>query len=286
MTISLPIRRFIEASVVSALSWLKRGLRRLKALNKISQQKASLWLLDSKSRWRLWGLSLSFHGILIIFMMISLTMHPQGGDRGKAESPSYVEISLSEEAPTIRPSLSSPAPVKPIESQSTTSPLKTTQGPKPIKPLDPIASPKPNINEETQKKDVASEQSVTTQDTLPSSAEGSQGEPLTDQPLNWAMIAPCWAAIGASKGISVTLTLTTGTDGTLSIPPEIVRPSTGTAPDEGRLTAEYLALHALATCGDTKALKPKLPTTITFLSQDDLNALSPQEFAAQGGVYY
>jgi hypothetical protein len=219
-------------------------------------------------------------------MMISLSMEPQGGDRGKAESPSYVEISLSAKAQTIRPSPSSPAPVKPIKAQSTTPPLKNTQGPKPIKPLDPIASPRPNINEETQKKDVASEQSTPPQDTLASSAEGSEGKPLTDQPINWAMLAPCWAEMGASKGISVTLTLTTGTDGQLSVPPEIVRQHTDTAPDEGRLTAEYLALHALATCGDTKALKPNSSTTITFLSQDDLKSLSPQDFAAQGGVYY
>jgi hypothetical protein len=100
------------------------------------------------------------------------------------------------------------------------------------------------------------------------------------------MIAPCWAEIGASKGISVTLILTTGPDGTLSVPPEIVRQDTDTLPNEGRLTAEYLALHALATCGDTKALKPNSPTTITFLSQDDLKALSPEDFAAQGRIYY
>jgi YD repeat-containing protein len=77
-----------------------------------------------------------------------------------------------------------------------------------------------------------------------------------------------------------------GPDGQLSAPPEIVRPPINTAPDEGRLTAEYLALHALATCGDTKALKANSPTTITFLSQDDLKALTPQDFVAQGGVYY
>jgi hypothetical protein len=127
---------------------------------------------------------------------------------------------------------------------------------------------------------VASKQSAPPQDTLASSAEGSRGELLTDQPLNWAMIAPCWAEIGASKRISVTLILTTGPDGTLSVPPEIVRQHTDTLPNEGRLTAEYLALHALATCGGTKALKPNSPTTITFLSQDDLKALSPEDVTA------
>jgi hypothetical protein len=284
MDISPRIRRFIEALADIAAIRLNRGLRRLKTLKNISQQKASLWLLDPKSRWRLWALSLSFHGILIIVMMISLSIVPQVGDRGKVRSPSYVEISLSAQAQTIRPSPSSPAPVKPIESQSTTSPIKTAQQPKPIKQLDQKANPRPD--DEPQKTNVASEQSASPQDTLASNAEGSEGKPLTDQPLNWAMIAPCWAEIGAPKGISVTLTLTTGSDGSLSAPPEIVRPPINTAPDEGRLTAEYLALHALATCGDTKALKPKLPTTVSFLSHDDLKSLSPQDFATQGGVYY
>jgi len=214
-------------------------------------------------------------------------MHPQSGDRGKAKSPSFVKVSISAQNPSTKTQNSTflgPSPTKPIKAQSPTPPLKTTQGPKPIKPLDPKPNVKPD--DEPQKTDVASEQSAPPQDTLASNAEGSQGEPLTDQPLNWAMIAPCWAEIGASKGISVTLTLTTGSDGTLSAPPEIVRPHTDSTPDEGRLTAEYLALHALATCGDTKSLKANSPTTITFLSQDDLKALTPQDFVAQGGVYY
>jgi len=215
--------------------------------------------------------------------MIPLSMAPQGGDSGISKSPSYVVINISSDSQTISPTPLIPAPTKPIETPSPVAPLKTGQSPKPVQPLDPKPNPKPDDKDEAQKTDVSTDEAIPAQ-VAPSSS--TDGKTQTDQPLNWAMIAPCWAEIGASKGISVTLTLTTGTDGTISAPPEILRPSTGTAPDEGRLTAEYLALHALATCGDTKALKQGLPTTITFLSQDELKTLSPQDFVAQGGVYY
>jgi len=253
------------------------------ALKTISEQRASLWLLRPQSRWRLWGLSLSFHGILIIFIMIPLSMAPQGGDRGISNSLSFVEITLSADRQTISPTPLIPAPTKPIETPSPAAPLKTAQSPKPVQPQDLKPNPKPDDKDEAQKTDVETDEAIPAQ-VAPSSS--TDGKTQTDQPLNWAMIAPCWAEIGASKGMSVTLTLTTGADGALSAPPEILRPLDSPAPDEGRLTAEYLALHALATCGDTKVLKANSPTTITFLSSDDLKALSPRDYARHGGVYY
>lgn len=63
----------------------------------------------------------------------------------------------------------------------------------------------------------------------------------------WGFLEPCWRKLPGRSAVPVTLEVSLNSQGTISIPPKIVRPANASL-NEARLVAEARALAALSAC--------------------------------------